>query len=1042
MVSTFQTHRLDRSTERIHSRIAREPSAVRRFLTAITSYFFPYGFKESLQPPYRNRTVLRLVGAGAIIGILYFSFLWITLPNISDPRSFLASQSTVVTDRNGTELYRFFQDQDRTYIEGELIPQHIKDAVVAIEDERYYDRGCLDIRALARVVFRFGQSGGASTITRQLARTALNLTQDNIINRKFKELILGCQMEHSYGKDELLVLYLNWIPFGRNAYGVEQASHEYFGISAKDLTLGQSVILAALPQRPTYFSPYGAHVRTTVTEEAQQKIMSGKYDRASDIKDEEIAIGLLGAEVGSGATAIYLGGRTDQVLANMEEQGKITEQERLAALAELESIEFAPSREDIRSPHFVLWVREQAEQLLAGTAEAGLLERGGLTIETTLDWDMQQAAEASVENYRQDALDRFGVHNIALLSVDPDTRQILAYVGNADYSDEEHGGKIDMVQVPRQPGSSFKPFVYAAAFEQGYNPATVLFDAPTKIGDNTPQNFDGTFWGPITIRQALGGSRNIPAAKAFFLGGGEDSILRLVSSMGVTTPLAKRAELTAQRGEPFEYGWPLALGAGETPLIEMVNGYAAFADGGVAKPIVSILKIKDKNGNILYEPELDTIGEQALDERIAYQITSVLSDESVRPNEYWKSQLTVPGYQTAAKTGTSNKCLEWKDEFTCLLRKPDNGWTLGYTPSLVTGVWIGNADSSALFEKADGLNTASPIWRDYMMKAHRLMENTAATFTVPAGIVQAQISTLSGELPTECTPVELRKADVFLQEKMPTKDDPACAQLMIDKVTGLLASDACPSDATASGSFFIAHSILADRWPEWEKGVQEWVKQQMVIWNSNPTHTGSLLKLPVAPTEECDPSLTPGRLVKPTVSIETPQSMASYPAFSATIDISVGSKVREARYYIDDKLVSTSTAAPFNATIRVPRSIEQEGSHELRVELIDEYYNKAEDSVTIQFGEDEGLPDISLVEPTKTVFKTGEQITIRATASDADSGIKYVQFYLDDKLLSTKPQSPYQVTYSIDTPGTYTLRATAEDMTKHISEDQMSITVE
>jgi len=987
------------------------------------------------------------IKTGSIVGgllVFYILILWLLLPDVSDPRSLLASQSSVIIDRNGVELYRLFQEEDRTYIEGSLLPQHMKNAIIAIEDQRFYDRGCLDIRAIARAVVLLGQAGGGSTITRQLARNALDLKQENRYQRKIKEFILGCQLEREYEKTALLELYLNWIPFGQNAYGIEQASRVYFGHSASGLTLAESAVLASLPQRPSYFTPYGSHLHTTVSESVHEQIVSEKITKLSQIDADDISIGLLGADVGTGSTTLYIGGRTDQVLRNMQNQGVITDQERLAALEDLSKIVFQPSRENIRAAHFVLWIRDQVEEMFEGSSEEGLLEQGGLLVQTTLDWEMQQAAETVVDFHKEDIQNRFGANNLALLSVDTSSQEILAYVGNMDFNDEEHGGKIDMVHVPRQPGSSFKPFVYAAAFEKGYGPATVLYDVPTKIGDDEPQNFDGRFWGLMTIRNALGASRNIPAAKAFFLAGGEDVILSLLSRMGVTSPLVRRDQLDAERPDGFEYGWPLALGAGETPLYEMVQGYSTFAKGGEFRPLVSILKITDKNGNLLYEAEQEQ-PDPVLDPRIAYQITSVLSDESARPEEYWRNQLTIPGYQTAAKTGTSNKCLERKADGSCDLLKPDNAWLMGYTPNMVTGVWIGNADSSSMYERAGGLNTASSVWRDYMMRAHRFLDNPVTTFSAPSGIVQPQISTLSGQLPTACTPVQFRKADVFLEENAPTEPDPACAQLEIDKLTKLLASDSCPAEARESGSFLVARSLLPDRWPTWEEGVQKWVNEQMEIWYASESHSGSLLPLPVAPTEACDASLTPGRLVKPTLEIEFPSQngIATYPTFKPQISFSAGAKVQEIRYEIDTFIVKTDTSAPFDDTLRIPRTVRQDGSHTLKITLIDEYFNEVTDTVNFRFGEDKNSPTVRIISPSRDVrAEPGSELHIEAAADDPDGGIKYVQFYLDDTLLTTKPAEPYEFTYTLpQKDGTYRLRAVAEDSAKNTAEDEIVITI-
>lgn len=991
-----------------------------------------------------------LLGSGLVV--LYLTFLWFTLPNISDPRSLLASQSTVITDRDGVELYRLFNEEDRTYIDSNTIPEHMKLAAVAIEDERYFERGCLDVRALARAVLLLGRAGGGSTITRQLARNALDLKRENRYVRKLKEIVLGCQLESKYNKDELLSLYLNWIPFGENAYGIEQASKVYFDSSASGLTLAQSVILASLPQAPTYYSPYGSHRHTTVTDTVYEDIVAGSITDVSEVPSDSIRIGLMGGYIGTGANIVYIGGRSDQVLKNMVDQEFITPEERQAALDELATMEFQPSREDIRAPHFVLWVRDQVLELFAGTAEEGLLEQGGLRIQTSLDWELQQRAEQAVERYREDIETRFGAQNMALVSMDANTNEILAYVGNMDYNDSEHGGKIDMAQAPRQPGSSFKPFVYASMFANGYSPATPLWDVPTKIGNDEPQNFDSQFMGLMTARQALGASRNVPAAKAYFLGGQENEILTTVSALGAPTPLERKNELQIERGT-FDYGWPLSLGAAETPLNEMTAAYAALARGGESLPVISIQRITDKQGNLLYAAPAET-GEQVIDERVAYQITSILTDESVRPEEYWRTQLTVPGYQTASKTGTSNKCMEWKDIHNtqgevisrqCLLRKPDNAWLMGYTPNLVTGVWVGNADSSAMFDTAGGLNTASPIWRDYMIAAHRLLPNPKTGFSVPEGVIQPQISTLSGQLPKSCTPVDHRRADVFLEENAPSELDPACAELVVDKVTGLLASDACPQDALESGSFLVARSVLPDRWPTWEEGVQEWVAEQMVLWNSDPSHSGAIIPLPIAPTEYCDPALTPGRLDKPTVEIlsPAPNGVATYPAFQPRISIEARSKIQEVNYYINNAKLATATSAPFTQSLRMPRSVSENGRHQLTVEVVDEYFNKAQHTVFFSFEEDERAPEVSFVLPRSDIqLPEGGELTLSADAIDREGGLKHVQFYIDDILLTTKPRAPFELTYELtQAPGVYTLRAVATDFADNTSEDIRTLTI-
>ncbi len=977
--------------------------------------------------------LLRAFGAFIGLMILYVLFLWFTLPNLDDPASLRASQSTIITDRNGVELYRLYADQDRTYVPGEQIAKTMRDAIVAIEDERFYDRGCVDVRALARAVLNFGGRGGASTLTRQLARNALNLQQENLVSRKIKEVLLGCQMEGKYNKEKILELYLNWIPFGQNAYGIEQASRKYFGKSASGLTLAESSVLASLPQLPSYYSPYGRHVRTTVTDRILERIIDGRITKTTQMDDDDVSIGLIGAEVGTGSTLLYVGGRTDQVLKNMLDQGYITEEQRQEALKELQTISFKAIRESIRAPHFVLWLKDQVEQMLEGSADKTLLLQGGLTIQSTLDWQLQQAAEEAVAKHKDEIARLYGGHNIALVAVDPETREILAYVGNTDYSDDEHEGKIDMALTPRQPGSSFKPFIYAGAFLKGYGPATVVYDVPTKFGDYQPQNYEGGFWGVTSARQALGGSRNIPAIKAYFMGGEESTLLDLVERMGVPTPKATR---------PTEgYGPSMAIGTAETPLLEMVQGYATFANAGKAKPAIAIRKITDKRGAILPlsgNYDVDQPGQQVIDERVAYEITSILSDPSVRPGDYWRSVLTVPGTQNAAKTGTSNKCLKRDGRGNCTERKPDNVWTLGYTPTLAAGVWVGNATSEALGSTADGITVAAPIWKDFMTAAQKLLKPTATSFRVPDGIVQPQVSQLSGQLPTECTPVERRRADVFLRENAPTTPDPACVTLTVDKVTGLLASDDCPVDAREERSFFQPRSILADRWPQWEQGVQAWAKSAAV-------GTGSNLPLPLPPTEKCSMALTPGRDHPITVKILTPAQggVVSYPSFQPSLKTSAGSPLREVRYEIDGKVVASVTEAPFDGPIRVPRSIQESGSHKLKVTVMDQYYNSASDDVTFTFGADAGGPRIMLTSPQDGAsLAENTPVTMRADSSDTEGGVKYVEFYLDGTLLTRKPREPYELVYTQKiAPGSHVIRAVATDLAGNVASDEVQIMI-
>ena len=989
--------------------------------------------------------ILRLFLALLAIGSVTFAILWFTLPNIDDPQTLFAAQSTVIYDRNGTELYRLFSEQDRTYVPGDKIATNVKNATIAIEDERFFERGCFDaigfLRAvISQVVPGFVRSGG-STLTQQFAKNALVGNQRSVF-RKARELMLACKLESRYDKPHMLELYLNWIPYGKNAYGIEQASKNYFGVSASDLTLAQAAVLAAIVQAPSYYNPYGSHVYSQGSPQVLEKIRNGTITASSQISEKDIYFGIIGHTIGGSGSTIYAGGRTDQVLKNMLDQGMIQQAEYTKALADLQTMTFAPARENIRAPHFVLWIEKQIETIFNLNEQN--LTQGGLKITTTLDWDLQQLAEKAVAAHKEDVLKRFGAHNTALLSLAPQTREVLAYVGNSDYNDEEHEGKIDMIRAPRQPGSSFKPVVYATAFEAGYGPGTVTYDLQTKFGENTPQNYGADFMGLMTMRTALAGSRNIPAIKAFFLAGGEDKVLNMAQRLGIRTP-AEQKDVARQTNPDFQYGYPMAIGTAETPLLEMAQAYATFADGGTYRPLVTLLKVTDRNGNILPLPKPDN-PQEVLDPRIAAQITSILSDVNARPdNDYWKSILSVPGQQAAAKTGTSNKCLQWSaDQKDCKLRHPESTWTMGFSPSLITGVWVGNATSQSLYDKADGLTTAAPIWHDYMTAAHKKLKPSVTAFTLPDGLTQPQISRLSGQLASACTPVELRTSDLFLKENTPTKDDTACVLMKVDKVTGLLASPACPADAVEERPFFVPESEQPTRWPLWEQAVQDWAKAEMVKWDANETHSGSHLPLPLPPTKECDPSLTPGRDTKPRIDLQSPRGGTGvpYPVFTPQISVISAAPIQKVEYFIDDKSVAVAIDNIRATPVRVPRSIPKDGTHTLKVVVTDKYYNTATDTSSFIFEDDRLSPHISLNSPHNgAVVRKNTPVTIAATADDA-GGVETVQFFLDDTLLTTKRDLPYDLTYTIKTPGSHTLKAVATDNAGNQSQDMISVTVE
>lgn len=611
--------------------------------------------------------------------------IWYSLPAIESEEQLLREQSVIITDRNNTELFRLFNNKDRIVIDTSTLPEYVPQAFIAIEDERFYERSCIDIEAISRAVLANIQdykSQGGSTITQQLVRSIF-LTNEKTFKRKLHELLLACKIELQFSKEQVLSMYLNWIPFGGPNYGIEQAAQSYFGVAATELSLSQAVVLAALPQRPTYFSPYGPNVRSS-----------------------SAALGLLPAYAENSQSQV-LTGRSTQVLDAMLRNGYITQVQYNQTLKELLQQEFAAEGYQISAPHFTFWLRNQLEE------SSYTNQKEGLHVVSTIHSGLQSLAERVITQHSSTILETYGAKNVALLSIDRNTQEIVAYVGNTDYFTQTEG-QVDMVQAPRQPGSSFKPVVYATAFLAGVALDSIVRDEPITLGGYSPKNYDGGYYGRMTIAEALSKSRNIPAIKAFFWGGGEEAVLNTAKLLGIFSP--SRYKKQAVQNDPwFSYGWPLALGSAEVSLFELVQAYSVFANEGKLQPLSGVRYIQNSQGKTVYAYNGERESTTALPTDIAIALDAMLSDEEARPEGFWRDQLTLPG-GSAVKTGTSSKCLTQSNGY-CTSTAANNTWVIGYDEHLLTGVWVGNADGSALLNDASGLTTVSPIWRQFMVEA-------------------------------------------------------------------------------------------------------------------------------------------------------------------------------------------------------------------------------------------------------------------------------------------------------------------------------------
>jgi penicillin-binding protein 1C len=615
--------------------------------------------------------VLGLVATGAL-------FVWIASLDIPDLSSFeerRVQQSTKIYDRTGEILlYDLHQDVRRTIVPYEEISRHIKNATIAIEDDTFFEHSGVRPLAILRSMITNIQKGGGpfsgaggSTITQQVIKNSI-LQHEKTLTRKIKEAILAFRLEQVLTKEEILSHYLNESPYGGTIYGVEEASLSFFGKPASDVTLAEAAYLASLPQLPTYYSPYGTHV--------------------DDLEK-----------------------RKNLVLDKMLEHGFVTQEEYDAG--KNERVEFRPQvATGIRAPHFVFYIRDY---LTRKYGEESLAERG-LKVITTLDWELQEKAEEVVKEKALYNAKTYNAENASLVATDPTNGEILVMVGSRDYFDKEIDGNFNIALAERQPGSSFKPFVYATAFKKGYTPETVVFDLKTQFSTNcapdnftsedgcySPDNYDHTFRGPVTFKNALAQSLNIPAVKALYLAGIPASI-KTARDLGITT-------LT----NPNQYGLTLVLGGGEVKLLEMVGAYGAFANEGIRHELNSVLRIEDAEGNILEEQTVSS--KQILDPTVALQISDILSDNEARTPLFGaNSPLHFPGRDVAAKTGTTND-------------KRD-AWVVGYTPNLVVGAWAGNNDNRSMSE-ISGL-IISPLWRAFMDVA--LPKRETMTFSAPPRI--------------------------------------------------------------------------------------------------------------------------------------------------------------------------------------------------------------------------------------------------------------------------------------------------------------------
>lgn len=831
--------------------------------------------KGNIGITFKIMFVLCIVAFISITGIFVWASKDLPDPNRLTDRQ--VAQSTKIYDRTGEHiLYEVFADKKRTLITLDELPKDLINGVISTEDTTFYEhRGIRPLSLLRSIMFgligqgRFG--GGASTLTQQLVKNAI-LTNERRLSRKVKEIILSIRLEQVYTKDQILQIYFNEIPYGSTNYGIESAAQSYFGKSASELTLAESATLAGMPKQPS------AYIANTA----------------------------------------LLKERRNFVLRRMAEERYITEEQKISA--QQEPLGFSTTYSNINAPHFVLYVKQKlVEQYGEQTVDTG-----GLKVITSLDWKKQQIAEKVVEEIGTDALESAGANNTALVSLDPKTGQILAMIGSKDFYDNSIQGQFNVATLAkRQPGSSFKPIIYAAAFEKGYTPNTILFDVITDFGKNSgrsykPLNYDLSEHGPVTIRQALQGSLNIPAVKALYLVGDKKGV-----------DFAERLGYSTLGADNF--GLSLVLGGGEVTLLDHVSAYATFANGGIRHEPVSILKIEDSRGDVLFEWK-QSKGIRVLEKNITDTMSNILSDDASRAYVFGAGGiLTLKDRPVATKTGTTNNYVD--------------AWTIGYTPSLVAGVWAGNTNNTPMKRGYGGSKVAAPIWNAFMIRA--LQESPIEHFD-PLPNFDTDKAVLNGTTGGGIT-------------------------LKVDKITGRIATSSTPEEYIEERTYVQAHSILhyvntddprgaLPEHPElnpqyqiWEDAIQDWIKRKKEkdpTWNMNfgdpPTEYDDLHSLELIPT----------------LNIIYPVSGSTIYSRQIDTDIRVSAPrgVTKVTYRLDTVFVGVIRNHPFNLNYYAQWL--EPGEHTLTVIVEDDVGNRIEETITFTLSTEveEEVPSVTWVE--------------------------------------------------------------------------------
>lgn len=772
-------------------------------------------FKNTKNTPkivlYGKIVKFALFGLIGLIVFMVILFVWYgkDLPAPGKLITAQATQSSGIYDRNGELLYSVYQNQNRMYVSLKDIPKYLQQGTIAIEDKNFYENKGFSITGYIRgllidPILRRRISGG-STITQQLVKNVL-LSQERTIPRKVKELMLSIQVDGKYSKDEILEMYLNDVPYGGTAIGVQAAAQNYFGKEVKELNLAESAFLAGLPQGPSLYSPFSGN----------------KY---------------------------YLG-RTKEVLKQMENEGYINKKQAEAAYKEIENKQFSQNNTGIKAPHFVFYVKQQ----LIDKFGEQVVESGGLRVKTTLDYKLEKEAEKIVKTEVEKSKN-LKVGNGAAMATNPKTGEILVMVGSKDYFDTENDGNFNATTSYRQPGSSLKPITYATAFTKGYTASTLLMDTKTNFKsvdgekDYIPVNYDGKYRGPTQVRFALANSFNIPAVK-------------MLGMVGIKNVMQNAYNMGIENWQPTDenmknVGYSLVLGGRDVRLIDEMEAYGVFANGGEKMPLVSILEVADSKGKIIYKYNPPSM-QRVFSEEVSFLISHILLDNNARSEEFGQySQLVVSGKPSVSvKTGTTNEIRD--------------NWTVGYTPSIVVGVWVGNNDNTPMSKVASGITGAAPIWNKIISLA--LKGKADEPPKKPDNVIAIQVDSLGGGLPNSG---QATRSEYFIKGTEPTSASPMYGKVRISKHQN---NKLANQDEIDRGDYDVKDFILfkesdpisADGKNRWQEGIDAWIKEHYAADKPEyypPTETSDYK---YGNSSSSSPTTTPSPTITPPSETPTP----------------------------------------------------------------------------------------------------------------------------------------------------------------------------